>query len=90
MGIDRQACLKKSKTRLLASSKLAELGGTFTLLNVNAILGNLSSNSTRSVTFESGGERDNVGGNELSTPIINVKTPEAQTLPFNSSRLVHR
>lgn len=37
VGRDLQAARKKSKVRFLASSRVAELGGTLTLLNVNAI-----------------------------------------------------
>lgn len=37
VGKDLQADLKKSKTRVLASARFAELGGTFTLRSVNAI-----------------------------------------------------
>lgn len=38
VGRDLHADLKKLKTRLFASSRLAEFGGTFTLRSVNAIL----------------------------------------------------
>ena len=52
-GNDLQAALKKSNVRCLASSRLAEFGGTFTLRSVNAIflllLQSLNSPSTELV-----------------------------------------
>lgn len=41
-GMDRQADLKKSKTRHLASSRVTEFGGTLTARNVNAIFTELT------------------------------------------------
>ena len=46
VGMDRHTVLKKSITRCLASSKLAEFGGTFTARRVNDIFS--CSESTRS------------------------------------------